>query len=101
MIHRRAFLTACVAVGVNAHFAFAQQPGEVKRLGWLSAGTLPVVGSNPALTRAALEVAQLFDALKGYGWIEGKTSSSNAATPVVRPMSYRALPLNWLPSKLT
>ena len=36
------FSTACVAVSATARFVFAQQPGGVKRLGWLSAGTLPV-----------------------------------------------------------
>ena len=69
---RRTFLTACVAASTTARFGFAQQPGEVKRLGWLSTGTVPFVGDNPALTRSATEVAQLFDALKSYGWIEGQ-----------------------------
>jgi putative ABC transport system substrate-binding protein len=50
----------------------AQQSPEIKRLGWLSAGTLPVIGSNPALSRSATEVAQFFEALKTYGWVEGQ-----------------------------
>ena len=67
---RRVFLIS-LTVLVAAQLASAQGMGS-KRLGWLSAGTLPVAGGNPALTRSATEVAQFFDALKMYGWTEGQ-----------------------------
>jgi putative ABC transport system substrate-binding protein len=70
---RRIFLRAGIAVlGTKSRIASAQQSSETKRIGWLSSGTLPVVGPNPALTRAAAAVAEFFDALKSYGWIEGQ-----------------------------
>jgi putative tryptophan/tyrosine transport system substrate-binding protein len=72
-MNRRVLLSIlAVAVLAVVRIASAEQSVEIKRLGWLSAGTLPTVGSNPALTRSASEVAQFFDALKSYGWIEGQ-----------------------------
>jgi putative tryptophan/tyrosine transport system substrate-binding protein len=68
---RRAFLAGTAALLATAQTPAAHS-GEIKKIGWLSSGTLPVPGSNPVRTRSATEVAQFFDALKSYGWIEGQ-----------------------------
>jgi putative ABC transport system substrate-binding protein len=69
---RRTFLSGITVLLATRGIVGAQHSGETKKVGWLSSGTLPVAGPNPISTRAAAEVAQFFDALKSYGWIEGQ-----------------------------
>jgi putative ABC transport system substrate-binding protein len=69
---RRMSLTPFLAVLIAAQVTAVPHSSEPKRIGWLSAGTRPVAGANPALSQSATEVEAFFEALKSHGWIEGR-----------------------------
>jgi len=78
VMKQRTFLTACVPVSATARFAFAQQPGGVKRLGRLSAGTLPVGWrlSGPATQYVASDRNALVRNARRMGIVASEATSN-------------------------